>query len=197
MSKLEIYGVAASRTARNLWMAQELGLDFDHKQITTDNTRKDDFLAINPNGQIPAIKDGELHLCESMAINLYLARKHNKLLPASIEDQGRMYMWSFWVVTEMEDDLLTYMFHNRMLPDEAKDASLAEKAEKGLQAPLAVLDAHLEGRDWMVGDEFTVADLNVASIMLWAKFGKLDISKFENVSRWLGACLSRPAAKLG
>jgi len=197
VSKLEIHGVAASRAARNLWMAQELGLEFDHKEIGTGDTRTEDFLAINPNGRIPAIRDGELHLCESMAINLYLARKHNKLLPATVEDEGRMYMWSFWAVTELEDDLLTYMFHNRMLPDEARDSALAEKAEKGLQAPLAVLDAHLEGRDWMVGDAFTVADLNVASIMLWAKFGKLDLSKFENVVRWLGACLSRPAAKLG
>ena len=91
---LEIYGVARSRAFRTLWMAGELGLDY--RLIKVDfadgGTRRPEFLAINPNGHVPVIDDDGFRLWESMAINLYLAKKYggdSGLYPQRLEDEAR------------------------------------------------------------------------------------------------------------
>ena len=90
---LKIYGVARSRAFRVLWMAQELGLDYEHVKVdfASGETRESGFLALNPNGQVPVIDDDGFILWESMAINLYLAKKYGMggLYPSRLEDEGR------------------------------------------------------------------------------------------------------------
>ncbi|HEV2302443.1 MAG TPA: glutathione S-transferase N-terminal domain-containing protein, partial [Stellaceae bacterium] len=76
MSALRIYGVARSRAFRTLWMAGELGLDYEQVPVDLGETRSPAYLAVNPNGHIPAIDDEGFILWESMAINLYLAKKY-------------------------------------------------------------------------------------------------------------------------
>lgn len=82
--------------------------------------------------------------------------------------------------------------HDR--PRQAQAEAVAE-AQKALPKPLAVLNGALEGRDYLLGSTFTVADLNLASIMSWAKPIKVDFSQVPNVSAWLDRCLSRPSYK--
>src|SRR5438067_12198896 len=91
MSDLKIYGIAASRAFRTLWMALELGLDYEQVQVGfgEDGVKSAAFLAINPNGRVPAIKDGDFVLWESMAINLYLAKKHGHgLYPGDLQGEA-------------------------------------------------------------------------------------------------------------
>ncbi len=195
---MKLYGVAQSRAARCLWMLEELGIDYEHIQTSfqTDSKTPEFLEKINPNGKIPALVDGDLVLWESMAINLYLARKYDGgLLPKSADDQALAVQWSFWVMTEIEKSLLEYLFHSVILPEDQRDAAVPPAAAEQLAAPLAVLDGALEGRDHLVGDRFSVADLNVASVLSWALLAGVDFSTFPNVARWLGACTSRPAAK--
>ena len=102
---LTIYGQAQSRTSRVLWLAKELGLQFEHVLVNqrAGETRKPDFLKINPNGHIPVIRDGDLVLWELLAINEYLIHKHGgPLAPKTNDDWGRFYMWSMWAMTEIE-----------------------------------------------------------------------------------------------
>src|SRR5262249_42043568 len=102
-AKITVYGVTRSRTLRVLWMLEELGLPYEHVKtnFATGDTRSPEYLAINPNGHVPALRDGDTTLCESMAINLYLARKYDKgLWPRTVEDEGRTFQWSLWVMTE-------------------------------------------------------------------------------------------------
>src|SRR5215813_7761180 len=90
MSTLRIYGVARTRAFRVLWIAKELELDYEHipLEIGPAGARKPDYLAINPNGRLPAIDDGGFTLWESLAITLYLAKKHGRLYPPTLEGEA-------------------------------------------------------------------------------------------------------------
>src|ERR1044071_2092354 len=113
-SMLTIYGVHRSRASRNIWLAHELGLPFRLKPVMQHyrvkepapadllHTRSPAFLKINPNGHVPSIDDEGLVLHESLAINLYLARKHGgPLAPANPAEDALMTMWALWAATEV------------------------------------------------------------------------------------------------
>jgi len=194
---ITIYGIAASRTLRPLWMLEELGLEYEHVQTNfSGDNKQPEYLALNPNAHVPTLVDGDTVLWESLAINLYLAEKYDGGLNLkNVEDRGRAIQWSFWVMLEAEKSLLEYLFNSLILPPEQRDAAVCRAAEAVLQAPMRVLDDALAGRDYLVGDTFSVADLNVAAVFAWAVPAKLDLSNFPNLSRWLLTCVSRPAAK--
>lgn len=197
MSKLKVYGVPGSRAFRTYWMVHELGLDHEANPVSFagDEIKSDAYRKVNPNARIPAIDDDGLCLWESMAINLYLARKHGgPLQPTSLADEARAMQWSFWAMTEIEKPLLALLFQ-AMASDDKKDPAVSASALQDLQRPLGVLDQALAGRDYLLGADFTVADLNVAAVMSWGKMAKMDLAAFANVKAWLDRCLSRPAAK--
>ncbi|HVH75459.1 MAG TPA: glutathione S-transferase family protein [Stellaceae bacterium] len=199
MSALKIYGVARSRAFRTLWMAGELGLDWEHVPVDLGETRSPSYLKINPNGHIPAIDDGGFVLWESMAINLYLAKKYGSgadgLYPSRLEDEARTWQWSFWGMAEVERPLLTALFNRAIYPEEKRDAAAAAAAEKSLAAPFAVLDGALAESPYLLGARFTVADLNVAGILTWVRPAAIDLSAAPRLASWLKACLDRPAAR--
>ncbi|MGC2203871.1 MAG: glutathione S-transferase family protein [Stellaceae bacterium] len=196
---LKIYGVARSRAFRTLWMAKELGLAYEHVKVdfATGDTRTPAHLALNPNGHIPVIDDGGFVLWESMAINLYLAKKYGagRLYPIGLEDEARAWQWSFWGMTEVERPVLTAMFNRAILPEDKRDAAAADAAEQQLAEPLRVLDGVLGRSRNLLGDDFTVADLNVASILSWARPAQIDMSAFPKTAEWLKNCAERPAAR--
>jgi glutathione S-transferase len=196
---LKIYGVARSRAFRTLWMAKELGLDYEHIKVdfATGDTRQPAHLALNPNGHVPVIDDDGFILWESMAINLYLAKKYGRdgLYPSRLADEARAWQWSFWGMTEVERPVLTALFNRAILPEDKRDAAAGDTAEKTLGGPLKVLDAALGHSSNLIGDRFTVADLNVASILAWARPAQIDMSPFPKVAEWLKNCAERPAAR--
>ena len=196
MSDLKVYGVAGSRAYRTLWMVNELGLDYEHVPVHfgDGSARTPEYLAINPNGRIPAIDDGGFKLWESMAINLYLAKKHDSLCPKTLEGEAQALQWSFWAITELEKPALAALMHRLFLPEHRRDPKLADEGEQQLQEPLKVLDDALAETGYLVGSRFSVADLNVASILSWARLARVDFSAFPHVKRWLEAALHRPAA---
>ena len=197
MSGLKVYGVPISRAYRALWCANELNLDYEHLPLhfADGSTKKPDYLAVNPNGKLPAIEDGELKLWESMAITCYLAKKHGGgLWPKTLQDEAKVLQWSFWVVSELERPVLSYLLHTAFLPAAKRKLDTASEALLQVQAPFRVLDDALRKTGDLIGDTFTVADLNVAAVLYWAKAAKLDLSAFPHVAQWLDKSLSRPAA---
>ncbi|MGA8756753.1 MAG: glutathione S-transferase family protein [Stellaceae bacterium] len=196
---LKIYGVARSRAFRTLWMAGELGIPYEHVKIdfADGGTRRPEYLAINPNGHVPAIDDDGFNVWESMAINLYLAKKYGSrlgLYPENIENEARVWQWSFWGMTEVERPALTVLL-NRIGPEDRRDAAAADEAERALADPLKVLDTALAGSPYLLGEHFTVADLNVASILAWARQARINLAAVPNAEMWLKACHDRPAAQ--
>jgi glutathione S-transferase len=194
---IKLYGVPRSRAVRSLWMLEELGLPYENVKITpATDTRTPEFLRINPNGHVPVLQEDGLTLCESMAINLYLARKYDKgFWPKTVEDEGRAFQWSVWAMTECEDPIITALRNRILLPEDQRDAQKADDAAQRFIAPLKVLDGALANKTYLVGDTFTVADLNVASVLMLAPLAKFDLSGATNAQAWLGRCTSRPALK--
>ena len=195
MSKLRIYGIARTRAFRALWMAEELGLDYRHVpiEIGPAGARKPEYLAINPNGRLPAIEDDGFTLWESLAITLYLAKKHGQLYPTTLESEARAWQWSLWAVQEVDRGVNIWSLHAVRLPPQERDSQRRAEALKVLEAPFKVLEGALAGRPYLLGEEFTVADLNVAAVI--SRAVDMDLSATPRLARWLERCLERPAAR--
>ena len=98
-------------------------------------------------------------------------------------------------MTEVERPVLTALFHRAMLPEDKRDAALADESERQLAAPLHVLDAAVARQPYLLGEHFTVADLNVASILSWARPARIDLSAVPKMADWFKRCAERPAAR--
>ena len=197
MSRLKIYGIARTRAFRALWVAKELGLDYEHFPIEIGDAgaRTPEFLAINPNGRLPVIVDGDFVLFESLAITMYLAKKHGvgTLYPATLEGEAKTWQWSLWAVTEVDRGVNIWSLHAVRLPPEERDAGKRAEALKVLVSPFKVLDTAVSRQPYLLGDGFTVADLNVAAVI--SRAIEMDLTATPNLKAWLTRCLERPAAR--
>lgn len=193
---LRIYGVPKSRTFRPLWVAEELGIPYENVPVDSrEGAKRPEYLALNPVGKIPAIDDEGFRLSESLAITTYLVKRHGgPLQPASLQDEARAMQWALWGATEIEQAAVDLVNNRYVLPPERRDAALAQSAEAKLERPLAVLDAQLATAPYLLGGSFTVADLNVSSLLYTAWFNKVDFSRWPRIAAWLERCLTRPAA---
>lgn len=197
MSRLRIYGIARTRAFRALWMAKEIGLDYEHIPIEVGQAgaRKSDYLALNPNGRLPTIDDDGFILWESLAVTLYLAKKHalGRLYPATLEGEAKAWQWSLWAANEVERGVNIWSLHAIRLPPEDRNQNVLAEALKVLGPPFTVLDGALDGRPHLLGDGFTVADLNVAAVI--SRAIEMDLAATPRLARWLARRLERPAAR--
>ncbi|MBY5748811.1 glutathione S-transferase family protein [Rhizobium leguminosarum] len=207
---LTVYGVYRSRASRVYWMAEELGLKFRSVPVLQArrladplapeaalNTHSSDFAAVNPMAQIPSIRDGEFVMHESLAINLYLARKYGGPLGGqTVEEDGLLTMWTVWAASQVEPQtvkiVLTYDDGLENSEDSKQTIAVACRL---LRRPLAALESHLHGRQWIVGDRFTVADLNIAEVLRYAQSEEALFDAHPNIKAWIERCQSRPAYK--
>lgn len=207
---LTIYGVYRSRAARTYWLAAELGLDvhavpviqarrLDDPQAADAplNTHSPAFLAINPMGMIPCIDDDGLILHESLAINLYLARKHGGPLSGrTLAEEGQIITWTMWAATAVEPHAVKIILTlDERAADSEQGRLVIRAATKALKKSFAVLDAHLAATGHVVADRFTVADLNLAEVLRYTMSQTALFDKAPNVAAWLGRCQQRPAFK--
>ena len=197
MGRLRIYGIARTRAFRVLWMAKELGLDYEHEpvEIGALGARKAEYLAINPNGRLPAIDDDGFIMWESQAINMYLARKHSlgKLYPSALEAEARVWQWSLWAANEVERPVNIWSLHAIRLPPEDRKPEVLADALNILTPAFKVLDGALARQGYLAGADFTVADLNVAAVI--SRAAAMDLAATPHLAKWLRACLDRPAAR--
>ncbi len=194
---LTLYGAMASRAHRNVWMLKELGLEFQHVPVNflDGSTRSAEFLAVNPNGRVPVLDDDGFRIYESMAINLYLARRYASTLSSEgIQQEALATQWSFWVVTEIEKPLLFASANRALFAPEQRVEDEALMAIGKLDRPLKVLEQHLQNQDHLMGGRFTVADLNVATVMDLAPQCGISLASWPRVQDWHQRCLARPAA---
>jgi glutathione S-transferase len=211
---IKLYGVYRSRATRNIWLLNELKLPFEHVPVIQSyrlakpkakdaplNTASRKFLKVNPNGLIPSLKDGRLIIHESLAINLYLAKKYGKrqgttLGPKNMAEDGLMTMWTVWAMTEVEPHSINVFYHLLAKPEAERDPAIAKAAIEKLQRPLNVLEAHLaENGGFAVGGRFTVADINLAEVVRYAQAAPQEISSRPHLKAWIEACQSRSGFK--
>ena len=196
-AKLRIYGIARTRAFRALWMAEELGLAYEHLpiEIGTAGARAPEFAALNPNGRLPFIDDGGFGLFESLAITLYLAKKYSTgaLYPSLLRDEALLWQWSFWAISEVDRGVNIWSLHAVRLPPGERNAALREDALRVIATPFKVLDAAVAKKPYLLGDDFTVADLNVAAVI--SRAVDMDLTPWPHLKDWLGRCFDRPAAR--
>ena len=200
MSGLKIYGISGSRAQRTLWMAEELKaeLDFEYDHMPVhfvSESKTPEYLAINPNGRVPAMDDNGFILFESLAINLYLVKKNgaSMLAPKNAEEEALAIQWSIWALTELEDNIISLVVRHPAVAMYPPDEAIESAARAGLERPLKVLDAHLTGREYVIADRFTVADLGVSSVLSLTALIKYDLNSYPNVKEWFERCIARPA----
>ena len=191
-----IYGVSGSRAIRSLWAIEEVGLEYTHVATHFFNDSKtDDYLSVNPNGRIPALVDGDITLFESMAINLYLTKKYAPALyPVSEGEQAKAIQWSVWAISEIEPQQMQIVIQKFFNRDNMDQAIIVTSTEN-LKRPLDVLNQHLADRKYLLGDDFTVADLNVSGVMLLMQMMEFDLSAYPNIQNWTEQCYRRDALK--
>lgn len=175
-----------------------VGVDAERRvvDLLTGEHMQPAYLAINPNGRVPTLVDGNRSLWESNAILIYLAERAGSDLWPQGDDRLDVLKWMFW-----EQGHLMYAagvpFFQRVIKPllglgEADEQRVAE-ALGSFRRLLRVLDAHLEGRDFLVGGGLTLADLAVAGHFSYAAAGGLPVEEFGNVTRWLAELDQIPA----
>ena len=134
-------------------------------------------------------------LFESLAITLYLAKKHStgKLYPGTLQGEAKAWQWTSWALNEVDRGVNIWSLHAVRLPQAERDAAKRDEALKVVASPFKVLDAALANHPYLLGDDFTVADLNVAAVI--SRAVDMDLSAVPNLKAWLSRCLERPAAR--
>ena len=197
MAKLKIYGIAKSRAFRNMWAAAEAGAPYEQVQINwADQTSKSpEFLKINPMGQVPAMEDDGLALTESMAINLYIAKKYGKggFYPGDLAGEAKVWQWTMFAATSIERSMGLVSYNRYVLAPEKRSEAVVTENLEALKRPLSVLDAALAKSPYLLGQNFTIADVNVASVFFGPWSNNHDFSATPNIAAWLNRCFERPA----
>ncbi len=194
---IKIYGIAVSRTARPMWALEELGLPY---QVETVDWRKGDqhkpeFLKLNPMARIPALQDGDVFMTESLAITLYIAQRYGtgKLWPADEPSRARVLQWSMWAATELEPVAYTMMRELMKKPEE-QDLKVLNACRANMKPLMDYLSIYLSQTPHILGEAFTLADLQVAIVLDYANpRSKFDLSPWPSVAKWHEACHNRHA----
>ncbi len=207
---LTLYGCLRSRATRPWWTLTEAGVEFDHVPVVQSyrlsdphaanapfNTASPDYLAVNPQGQIPALTDGDLVLTESMAIALYVARQFGgDLGPRDAAEEALAVQWALVGATGVEGpgiDII-YTYANGETGTEAGQAKIAA-AVTALARPFHRIEQHLAGRDWLLGGRFTVADIMLAECVRYVQPHKPALEPFAALGGWIARCQARTAFK--
>jgi len=198
---LKIYGAPHSRAFRVIWLANEIGIPYEHVPVTFSvpnaQCKEPWYVALNPNGLVPSIDDNGFVMWESAAINLYLAETHQcSLYPSTPQSRGRMLQWTFFVANDVEPALIT-LFRNRVFfPPEQRNATLADQAEETLRTKLAILEQQLVKTPFFGGDRWDMGDFMVACVLYVLTRLKLDLTAYPKLDAWLIASINRPAAQV-
>jgi glutathione S-transferase len=160
--------------------------------ILSGATRTPQFLARNLNGRIPTLQlDDGTHLAESNAIMWYLA-DGTDLLPSNAVQRAQVLQWMFFEQYSHEPYVATPRFILKHLPpDSPRRAELPQRLERG-RAALAVMDQHLDGRRFFVGERYSIADIALYAYTHVADEATLDLAPYPNVVAWLGRVADRP-----
>ena len=196
---MKLYEFAPTRSIRARWALQELGVGFEAVTVNlmAGEHRDPRFLAINPAGKLPVLVDGDRVLTESVAIVLYLAEKYpdRGLIPTDLQQRAQVYRWLLFTTTELEQPLWRITRHTMLYPEHQRLPGDVQIARQEFKAMAAVLEAHMQGRQFVVGDSLTVVDLVLAYTLDWANEVEL-LDGLPQLQDYLKRMYERPTAPL-
>ena len=200
MSKLQIWGRMSSINVKKVvWTAQELGLSFDRHEAGGLHgvVKTPAYMALNPNSTIPVLQDGAYVLWESNVMTRYLSAKHamGTLYPTDLQQRFDAERWMEWQQTSVNPASRNGFWHLIRLPAEQRDPAMVAQSNAAVEPLMAILDAHLATRRFMVGDDFTMADIPLGcEVQRWFGLPQARAPR-PHIERWYAALLDRPAAK--
>ncbi len=194
---MKLYEFGPTRALRARWTLQELGIEFEAIQIdlTAGEASSPEFLRLNPTAKLPVLVDGDQVLTESVAIVLYLAEKYpdGGLLPKNLTDRAQVYRWLLFTATELEQPLWRIARHGFLYPKEKRSPADVQLAREDFRPMAKVMDRHMQGRSYVVGDSVTVADFVLAYTLDWANEEAL-LEDFPTLRQYLEKMYRRPKA---
>jgi glutathione S-transferase len=197
---LVIWGRLSSVNVQKVvWCADELGLAYERHDAGgsfggTDSAR---YLAMNPNGLVPTIEDDGFVLAESNAIVRYLAARHRAtaMWPEAPRARAEVDRWMEWQSTELTPAMRDAFLQLVRVAPEARNARAVEASRVRGERLAGILDAHLAGRRWIAGDDFTLADIvNGCAAHRWLNL-PMPRAPRPHLERWYEALRSRPASR--
>jgi glutathione S-transferase len=196
---MKLFEFAPTRSIRVRWTLQELEIDFDAATVNlvAGEHQQPAFLKINPAGKLPALMDGDVVLTESVAIVLYLADKYpdKKLVPADLEQRAQLNRWLLFTATELEQPLWRITRHTRLYPESKRLPADVALAREEFTAMAGVLDEHMRGRQFVIGDTATVGDFVLAYTLDWANEVQL-LDDFPPLRTYMERMYARPRAPM-
>jgi glutathione S-transferase len=196
---MKLFYVPQTRATRARWLLEEIGEPYElvRVDVASKENRSPEYLAKNPLGQVPTLVDGDTVVFETAAVCMYLADKFpdRKLAPPpGSPERGPYYQWIVFVPATIEPALVHYFEHNARLPEGERVPWIAEKMHHRLREVFGALARTLEGRDFIVGDHFTAADVMMASALSWARLTGL-LTDFPACEAYAKRMMSRDAAR--
>jgi glutathione S-transferase len=194
---MKLYEFPPTRSIRARWTLQELGVDFEAIEVNliAGDHHRPEFRKINPAGKVPALVDGDFVVTESVAIALYLAEKYpqKRLLPTDLRQRAEVDRWLLFTVTELEQPLQRIVSHTSLYPEALRRPSEVDLAGREFKEMAAVLEGHMQGRQFVVSDGVTVADFVLAYTLDWANEVKL-LGDCPQLISYMERMYARPSA---
>lgn len=196
---MKLYEFAPTRSIRVRWTLQELGIDFEAIPVNllTGEHRSPAFLKINPAGKLPVLVDGEMVLTESIAIVLYLAEKYRDkaLIPADPQQRAQLMRWLLFTTTELEQPLWRMARHTALYPEDRRLPGELALAREDFVAMASIMEEHMRGRQYVVGDTATIGDFVLAYTLDWATMAKV-LDGFPRLGAYMDDMYARPRAPM-
>ncbi len=187
---MKLYWAPQTRSQRAIWMLEEAGIDYEMELVDIRSPEREDsaeFLAASPMGKVPAVEDGEVRMAESAAICLYVADRYGSgTLAPAIDDplRGRFLYWTLYTPAVVEP-AMSEKFNN-------VEANRVRSGWGDFELMIQTFDDALEGREWIVGDRFTAADVMLGSSAVFMRMFDM-LPETRNIGAYADRCMARPA----
>lgn len=195
---MTFYYTPMSSATRVHWALEELGVPYEKVKmnLAEGDQRKPDYLKLNPNGKIPLLVVDGAPIFESLAQLLHLGEAYGVdkgLFPQPGVERAEAFKWMCWGSVSIHENLVRIIKNGDRVPEEERNAKARESAIKDAAAQFAILDAHLAGRQYVLGDSFSIADCSLAAYVPFAARLGIDLGPFQHLQAWSARCMSRPA----
>jgi len=196
---MKLYSIHNSNNCRRVNATiQHLGLEVDVVEPAMADLKKPDYLAVNPNGKVPTLVDGDLKLWESRSIMQYLAAKkpESSLWPNDVKRRSDIARWQFWEAAHLSRGTGAYAFENlfkKIFMKQDPDPVALAVGDKEWRTFAPVLDAQLASRKWILGDDLTLADFSVGACFSYAEPSKLPWNDYTHIKAWCSRLSELPA----
>lgn len=196
---MKLYFAPYTRATRPRWILEELGVPYETQlvDLSKGEHKLPSYMKVHPLGVVPALEDEGFTMYESAAIVMHLADKYPEkgLAPAAgTNERAEYYQWIVCGMTEAEPPLVTVLQHTRFLPEAERSPAAIEKARERFDIVASVISKRMEGREFIVGNTFTAADVVVGGVLAFAHHLQL-LGGHPGLQAYLQRLMARPAAK--